>query len=117
MSRLTELALSFFDLAEAEGRELRKQTREVLRGAALFFSGALLLAVGVIAACFALYSALASVIGETLAALVAAVVLCAVGFALMAMSSRRWKKQPSETLPAKRDVVTGENNEDNSNAK
>lgn len=113
MSRLTELALSFIDLAEAEGRELRRQTRDVLRGVALFFSGALLVASGVLVGSYALYSALASVIGRTLAALVAAVVLCVLGFAFMLSSSKRSdipQAKSKETLPAK--VNDNENSAD-----
>ena len=43
MNRLTERVISFFELVEAEGRELREQAQGDLRGAAMFFFGGIAL--------------------------------------------------------------------------
>ncbi|MCC8058736.1 phage holin family protein [Cloacibacillus sp.] len=86
MNRLTELVISFFELVEAEGRELRVQAQDVLRGAAMFFFGGVLLSAGVLTAVYALYLMLASRLGRPAAALIAALLLGAVGVALILKS-------------------------------
>ncbi|MCD7876039.1 MAG: phage holin family protein [Cloacibacillus porcorum] len=86
MNRLTELVISFFELVEAEGRELREQAQGVLRGAAMFFFGGALLSAGVLTAVYALYLTLASRLGRPAAALIAALLLGAVGAALILKS-------------------------------
>lgn len=86
MNRLTELVISFFELVEAEGRELRVQAQDVLRGAAMFFFGGVLLSAGVLTAVYALYLTLASRLGRPAAAFIAALLLGAVGVALILKS-------------------------------
>ncbi|MCD8163546.1 MAG: hypothetical protein LUE09_08970 [Synergistaceae bacterium] len=86
MNRLTELVISFFELVEAEGRELRVQAQDVLRGASMFFFGGVLLSAGVLTAVYALYLTLASRLGRPAAALIAALLLGAVGVALILKS-------------------------------
>ncbi|MDO4560314.1 MAG: hypothetical protein Q4C86_05120 [bacterium] len=87
MNRLTELVLSFFDLLEAEGREFRGQAQAVLRGAMMLFFGGVLLTAGTLAAGYALYLALACLLGRPAAAFAVALLLCAAGMTLISKSS------------------------------
>ena len=87
MNRLTELVLSFLDLMEAEGRELRGQAQAVLRGAIMLFFGGALLTAGTLAAGYALYLALARLIGPPAAAFAVALLLGAAGMTLISKSS------------------------------
>lgn len=87
MNRLTELVLSFFDLLEAEGREFRGQAQAVLRGAMMLFFGGVLLTAGALAAGYALYLALACLLGRPAAAFVVALLLGAAGMTLISKSS------------------------------
>jgi hypothetical protein len=80
LKAISEIIISFFELAEAEGRELRRNVLVLLAVAASFFSAAIMAAAGMLALLFALYRALSPRFGETasLAAAGAVSVLIAV---------------------------------------
>lgn len=79
MNRITNAVLSFFELVEAEGRELRSQTEILVKRALLLFIGALLLFAAALAGGFAFYAAAAPRLGCPAAALLAAAMLAAPG--------------------------------------
>jgi membrane protein implicated in regulation of membrane protease activity len=65
LKALSEIIISFFELAEAEGRELRRNILVLLAVAASFFSAAVMAAAGMLALLFALYRAMSPLLGET----------------------------------------------------
>ena len=75
--------MRFLDLIEAEGRELREEARTVLHETLQLFFGGLLLCAGAVAAAYALFLKLASLIGRPEAALVSAIALGVVGWGLL----------------------------------
>lgn len=79
MNRITNVVLSFFELVEAEGRELRSQTETLARRILLMFFGGLLIFAAVLLVGFAFYAALAPRLGRPAAATSAAVVLAVPG--------------------------------------
>ena len=79
MNRITNAVLSFFELVEAEGRELRSQAEIVAKRVLLMFFGGLLLFSAALAGGFAFYAAVAPRLGRPAAALIVAVLLAAPG--------------------------------------
>ena len=79
MNRITNAVLSFFELVEAEGRELRSQADIIAKRVLLMFFGGLLLFAAALAGGFAFYAAVAPRLGRPAAALIAAALLAAPG--------------------------------------
>lgn len=79
MNRITNAVLSFFELVEAEGRELRSQAEILAKRVLLLFFSALLLFAAALAGGFAFYAAVAPRLGRPAAALLAAALLAALG--------------------------------------
>ncbi len=79
MNRITTAVLSFFELVEAEGRELRSQTEILAKRVLLLFFSGLLLFAAALAGGFAFYAAVAPKLGRPAAALIAAAMLAAPG--------------------------------------
>lgn len=79
MNRITNAVISFFELVEAEGRELRSQAEVLAKRVLLLFFSGLLLFAAALAGGFAFYAAVAPRLGRPAAALLAAVLLAAPG--------------------------------------
>ncbi|MDO5114473.1 MAG: hypothetical protein Q4D58_00110 [Synergistaceae bacterium] len=103
MNRLSRVIVSFFDLIEAEGRELRLQTAIAVRGMMLFFFGGLLVVAAFIAAGCALYIELSELLGPSLAALAAAVFFAAAGGFLISRGAARSVVRPEAESEEKND--------------
>ena len=97
MNRITNAVLSFFELVEAEGRELRAQTEIMAKRVLLLFFGGLLLFAAALAGGFAFYAAVAPRLGRPAAALLAAALLAAPG--LYALSKGLAKERGSAPAP------------------
>ena len=97
MNRITNAVLSFFELVEAEGRELRSQTEILAKRVLLLFFGGLLLFAAALAGGFAFYAAVAPRLGRSAAALLAAALLAATG--LYALSKGLAKERSAAPAP------------------
>jgi hypothetical protein len=65
LKAISEIIISFFELAEAEGRELRRNVLTLLAAAAFFFWAAVMAVAGMLALLAALYRAMSPSFGET----------------------------------------------------
>ena len=97
MNRNSEIARSFFELVEAEGRELRSQTEILAKRVLLLFFGGLLLFAAALAGGFAFYAAVAPRLGRPAAALLSAALLAAPG--LYALSKGLAKERGPAPMP------------------
>lgn len=88
-SKLTEAVISFCDLVEAEGRELRRGVASALKSASLFFFGLLFLTASALALCTALFIFLSKYIGCAASALVTACPLALAGLFMLKASAAK----------------------------
>lgn len=102
MNRLTELALSFFEVIEAEGREFGRGAGRLIRSALFLFFGLAFLFAASLTAGYALYLLLSLFIGAPSAAFVVALLLSAAGAVLLLKSAGHELKdsEQSASVPA-----------------
>ncbi|MCR5335898.1 MAG: phage holin family protein [Synergistes sp.] len=100
MNKLTELALSFFDVIEAEGREFSRGASRLIRSALFLFFGLAFLFAASLTAGYALYLLLSLFIGAPSAAFVVALLLCAAGVMLLRSASPEDNRKMEEPGPA-----------------
>jgi uncharacterized membrane protein len=81
LKAISEIIISFFELAEAEGRELRRNVLVLLAVSASFFSAALMAVAGMLALLVALYRAVSPRFGETASLAAAGVVSVSIALA------------------------------------
>lgn len=94
MNRLTELALSFFEVIEAEGREFGRGAQRVVRSALFLFFGLAFLFAASLTAGYALYLLLSLFIGRPSAAFVVAFLLSVSGVLLLKSASPKDNDRP-----------------------
>ncbi len=107
MNRITSAVLSFLELAEAEGRELRSQAEFFARRVLMQFIGGLMLFAAAVAVGFAFYVALAPKFGRPAAALAVSFLLALPGAYIISKSASGRATAARETL----DQDGGENND------
>lgn len=101
MNRLTELALSFFEVIEAEGREFGRGAGRLIRSALFLFFGLAFLFAASLTAGYALYLLLSLFIGAPSAAFVVALLLCAAGAVLLKSARPELKdREEPASVPA-----------------
>lgn len=84
VQKITKAIISFFDLLEAEGRNLRESTVAVVEGLIVVFFGMALIFVGAVVALVSLYLWLGEYVGRAGSAAIVAVLFLILGAAVFA---------------------------------
>jgi hypothetical protein len=117
LKALAEIIISFFELAEAEGRELRRNVLVLLAAAAIFFAAAVMAIAGTLALLFALYRLISPSFGEIISLAATGAVSVLLSIAAGATMFRHINKnlvgkdmeddQPDNRAPKEGDVPGG----------
>jgi hypothetical protein len=121
LKALAEIIISFFELAEAEGRELRGNALVLLAAAAIFFAAAIIATAGTLALLFALYRLMSPNFGEIISLAAAGAISLLLSIGASAALFRHINKnlggkdaddgQPDDKGPKEGDVPGGREGE------
>lgn len=109
MKALAEIIISLFELAEAEGRELRRNISLLLAASALFFAASVVAIAGVLALMRALYRVMSPSFGEAASLAVTGAVLIFISTAACAAMLWHINKKPGGKYDDKPDGQDAKN--------
>ncbi|MDR3255149.1 MAG: hypothetical protein LBT31_06250 [Synergistaceae bacterium] len=104
LNGVSDVFLKFFELMEAEGRELRKNTAALLLGGVLFFVAGCLATAGAALILFGTYRLMLPTLGGALACLATGALALAAAASLFAFAYKR----AAENFPARQNEVANE---------